>query len=208
MKSYLSLVLAACVLASGGGAARQQAAAPSCDVDRAHLLALDETRFDQDMAGGWRELSSRPGCTLAAADLLRDYRQAHRSEGGLLAWHEAQLRAFEGQSKEAIVLMEAARNPAQADRAGWNLYVDATIAFLRKDRPALERARQALALVPAPVGEGIPPVRDGYMEVDFADGQKRRIRWPPNIDVVEGLLHCFDRPYADAYADACRVRPQ
>jgi hypothetical protein len=124
------------------------------------------------------------------------------------AWHEAQLRAFEGQSKEAIVLMEGARKPAQADRAGWNLYVDATIAFLRKDRPALERARQALALVPAPVGEGIPPVRDGYMEADFADGQKRRIRWPPNIDVVEGLLHCFDKPYGDAYADACRPRPE
>jgi len=208
MKSSLSLVLAACVLTSGGAAARQQTAAPSCDVDRARLLALDETQFDQDMAGGWRALSSRPGCTLAAADLLRDYRLAHRSSAGLLAWHEAQLRAFAGQSKEAIALMEDARKPAQADRAGWNLYVDATIAFLRKDRPALENARRALAQVPAPVGEGIPPVRDGYMEADFANGQKRRIRWPPNIDVVEGLLHCFDKPYEDAYADACRVRPE
>lgn len=207
MKTHLLPVLAACVLTSGGAAARQQGAAPACDVDRARLLALDETQFDQDMAGGWRALSSRPGCDLAAADLLHDYRQAHRSSAGLLAWHEAQLRAFAGQSKEAIVLMEGARKPAQADRAGWNLYVDATIAFLRKDRPALERARRALAQVPPPVGEGIPPVRDGYMEADFADGQKRRIRWPPNIDVVEGLLHCFDKSYSDAYADACRVRP-
>jgi len=77
--------------------------------------------------------------------------------------------------------------------------------FLRHELSS--RPHRQLALVPAPAGEGIPPVRDGYMEVDFADGQKRRIRWPPNIDVVEGLLHCFDKPYGDAYADACRVRP-
>jgi hypothetical protein len=36
------------------------------------------------------------------------------------------------------------------------------------------------------------------MELDFADGQKRKIRWPPNIDVVEG----------EAYRDECRVRPR
>ena len=32
------------------------------------------------MAGGWRALSAKAGCELAAADLLRDYRQAHHSE--------------------------------------------------------------------------------------------------------------------------------
>jgi hypothetical protein len=54
----------------------------------------------------------------------------------------------------------------------------------------------------------MPPVVDGYMALDFGDGQKRKIRWPPNIDVVEGLQHCFDKPYAEAYRDECRVRPQ
>jgi hypothetical protein len=171
------------------------------------LLALDETRFDQDMSGGWRALASKPGCDLAAADLLRDYRQVHRNEAGLLYWHEAQLRASAGQSKEAIALMERARKPAEADRAGWNLYVDATIAFLRKDRPALDNARSKLAAVQPPIGKDVPPVIDGFMEVDMADGQKRKMRWPPNIDVVEGLANCFNKPYGDAYADQCRVRP-
>jgi hypothetical protein len=29
------------------------------------------------------------------------------------------------------------------------------------------------------------------------------MRWPPNIDVVEGLVRCVGRPYAEAYG-ACR----
>jgi predicted NUDIX family NTP pyrophosphohydrolase len=178
----------------------------SCEYDRARLLALKEAQFDQDMAGGWRALANRAGCELAAADLLRDYRKAHRNEAGLLVWHEAQLRAFAGQSREAIALMNKSRQPAKTDRAGWNPYVDATIAFLRRDRPALEKARAKLASVPPPPGADMPPVIDGYMELDFADGQKRKIRWPPNIDVVEGLLHCFDKPYVEAYRDECRVR--
>jgi len=178
----------------------------ACDVDRTRLLALDETQFDQDMSGGWRALAAKPGCNLAAADLLRDYRQAHRNEAGILYWHEGQLRAFAGQSQEAIALMERSRKPAAADRGGWNPYVDATIAFLRKDRAALDNARLKLAAVQPPIGKGAPPVIDGFMEVDFADGQKRKIRWPPNIDVVEGFVHCFDKPYGAAYASECRLR--
>lgn len=39
------------------------------------------------------------------------------------------------------------------------------------------------------------------------DKSKRRIRWPINIDVVMGLECCFDKPYVEAYSDACRVNP-
>jgi len=170
------------------------------------MLALDENQFDQDMSGGWRALSSTPGCELAAADLLRDYRQAHGDDWGLLYWHEAQLRAFVGQYKEAIALMKHSYMPA--DKADWNAYVDATIAFLRKDSDALKRAREKLTAVPPPVGVGVPPVIDGYMEAEFDDGSKKRIRWPINIDVVEGLENCFDKTYAEAYKDVCRLRKQ
>jgi hypothetical protein len=67
---------------------------------------LKEAQFDQDIAGGWRALANRAGCGLAAAALLRDYRKAHRNGAGLLVWHEAQLRAFAGQSRQAAALME------------------------------------------------------------------------------------------------------
>src|SRR4051794_36183667 len=52
----------------------QAAATTGCYDDRAALLALDQKAFDQDLAGGWRAVAASPGCELAAADLIRDYR--------------------------------------------------------------------------------------------------------------------------------------
>jgi len=176
----------------------------SCAYDRARLLALSEQQFDQDMAGGWRALSSIPGCTLVAADLLRDYRELHQKNSGLLFWHEAQVRANAGQYSKAIALMKKAYKPAKEDRAGWNPYVEATIAFLRRDKAGLKQARLALAGVQPPAGPGIPPVIDGYMEVEFSDGSKKKVRWPLNIDVVEGLENCFNKSYAEAYSVGCQ----
>lgn len=200
----LTILLAGIVATFASTASAQEADTERCPHDRARLLALDERQFDQDLSGGWRQLSNMPGCTLVAADLLRDYQQTRNTNSGLMFWHEAQLRANAGQYLEAIALMKRSYKPANDDKAGWNAYVDATIAFLARDKAALQRARQALSAIPAPVGANVPPVVDGYMEVDFADGVKRKIRWPPNIDVIEGLEACFDKPYAQAYGSACR----
>jgi len=66
-----------------------QAPAAACTYDRAAMLALDEQAFDQDMAGGWRPLSGR-GCHREAADLIRDWRDAHPGRlrrPYLLFWH-------------------------------------------------------------------------------------------------------------------------
>lgn len=178
-----------------------------CDYDRARLLSLEESKFDEDLSGGWRTLASNPGCQAVAADLLRDYRQVHKNESGLLYWHEGQLRAFSGQTQEAIALMEHARPaPGAEDNGGWGPYVEATIAFLRRDKLALDNARLKLAALPPPTGKDASPVIDGFFEVDFGDGKMRKFRWPPNIDVVEGLIQCFDKSYTEAYADTCRVR--
>jgi hypothetical protein len=186
-------------------AGAQEASTPNCAYDRARMLALDEEQFDQYTSGGWRPLSSIPGCGLVAADLLRDYREAHHQSSGMLFWHEAQLRAFAGQYNGAIALMERSYKPVDADEAGWNPYVDATIAFLRQDKAALDKAKSSLAAVrPRPEDKDMPPVIDGYMEMTFADGTKRKVRWPLNIDVVEGLENCFDKPYTEAYENACR----
>jgi hypothetical protein len=203
-KPTLTVLLSCVLVISCRMAGAQEVSPKSCAYDRARLLALDENQFDQDMSGGWRELSSIPGCALVAADLLHDYREAHHKDSGLLFWHEAQVRADAGQYPEAITLMKRAYKPAEEDKAGWNPYVEATIAFLRRDKAAFEQARLKLAAVQPPVGAGIPPVINGYMEAEFADGSKRKIRWPINIDVVEGLENCFDKPYFEAYRDVCR----
>jgi hypothetical protein len=205
MPNQTSTILFSCALLTFSSIVWAQGEpSKKCAYDRARVLALDENQFDQDMSGGWRALTSEPGCALVAADLLHDYREAHSKDSGLLFWHEAQVRAEAGQYSEAIDLMKRAYKPVEKDNAGWNPYVDATIAFLRRDRTALEQARTKLAAVLPPVGAGIPPVINGYMEVDMADGSKANIRWPANIDVVEGLVNCFDKPYEEAYTDVCR----
>lgn len=193
---YAALLLA--VLGADSGAAHAQAPALPCEVDRARLLALDQNKFDQDLTGGWRALAAKPGCELAAADLVRDYRQAHNLDDVILYWHEGQLRAGAGQTDEAAALM--ARSYRTSGSAfGWNEYVDASVAFLRRDRAAFDDAWRRLASLPPAAG-----VKDGYREMLMDDGSKRKVRWPMNIGVVEGLSRCFDKPYREAYGSGCR----
>ena len=168
-------------------------ASTRCDYDRTAMLALDQRAFDQDMEGGWRRLARDPACRIAAADLIRAYREAHGPGGGILYWHEGQLRAGAGQTEAAIALFHQSRNPD--DPFGWDHYVDASIAFLRRDRAALLAARDALARLPRP----------SDFEPRDPQGRPIQLAWPPNLNVVDALVACFGRPYEEAYD--CRPEP-
>ncbi|WP_122464606.1 hypothetical protein [Brevundimonas lutea] len=166
--------------------------AAACDFDRDAMLAMDEQTFDQTPEG-WRSLHGE-GCIDQAAQLIADYRAHTGSEGHMLYWHEGQLRAEQGQSDAAIALLDQARQPA-LDFQGWDHYVDASIAFLNQDRSALEAARERLAATPTP---------DMEMIATLPDGRRVRVPWPPNLNVVDGFVRCFDEPYAVAYRAPCR----
>jgi hypothetical protein len=155
-----------------------------CIFDRAELLALDEHSFDQDMNGGWRAVARHEECTEVAADLIRDYRETRGLTSTILYWHEGQLRAIAGSTDEAIRLFEKSRRVF--DLFGWNLYVDASIAFLKRDKPALLAAREALARLPRP---------EGFKDLVG-------VSWPPNLSVVDRFVTCFGRSYKEAY-DYC-----
>ena len=177
------IILAALLLLTAG------AAVPDCRFDRAAIMDLPQDRFDQDMAGGWRELSTR-GCEREAADLIRDWRNRHRTDSRILTWHEGQLRANIGQTGQAVALFRQSYDPPLEDPGlGWNLYVDGSIAFLNADRAALQTARDRLAVLPRPAG--FAPVG--------ADGKPAAVRWPPNVQVLDGLLRCWGRLYRVAY---------
>ena len=180
-------------------------AATTCSYDKAAMLGLDEEEFDQDLSGGWRAVANTSGCELAAADLLAAYRTQHPKVSAVLAWHEGQLRAMAGQYERAIPLLNQDRKPPGQDLAGWNYYVDATLAFLRQDKPALLNARHQLAAVPYAEGIGLPPLKNGYFEVPGQPGHPAtHMRWPPNIDVVDGLVACFGKSYSEANEKSCR----
>lgn len=160
-----------------------------CSFDRDAVLALDQQAFDQDMNGGWQAIALRgEPCIEVAADLIREYREVHDLEAQILYWHEGQLRAAAGQAEAAIDLFEKARR-SYDDSLGWNLYVDATIAFVKHDRSALLAAREALARLPQP----------GSARLRCEAGSPPDTSWPPNLNVVDMLIACFGQPYMQAY---------
>ena len=179
------------------------AALAECGVDETRLealLALDQQAFDQDFDGGWRPVADALGCEAAAADLIALWR-AHSGQvtsPGILYWHEGQMRAYAGQTEAAIALFDRSRS----DGAEWNLYVDATIAFLDGDRQALEAARAELAThTPS---EEVMAARRQFLadnpQIQVPDGF---VEQPQNLNVVDSLLACFGRTYSEAYGVSC-----
>ena len=165
--------------------------AANCTYDHAQLLAMDYKAFDRD---GWRPLAHTDGCKQAAAELIRDYRESNADlsadDRRSLTWHEGQMRAAFGDYAGAITLLSV-ENPDPAMRD----YAAATVAFLRHDKAALLAARAKLMAEPKP---------DGWDEAAAelkASGET--ILWPLNLEVVDGLILCFDKPYAEAYD--CRI---
>lgn len=170
-------------------AATAAAAAASCEIDsarRAEFLKMPYQQFDQIHGEGWR-IYGEGQCYREAADLIVDY--ILHSRGPLnadnlriLRWHAGQMRALEGEEEAALDFFRASYEPPDAPRRNidWNSYVDATVAFLTKDRTALDAARARLARQ--------TPFENGYY---------------PNLNVVDGFITCFEMPYAEAYSDAC-----
>lgn len=163
-----------------------------CSYDRDRMLSMDLHHFDQDDERGWRSLGAWPACYDVAADLIRAYRRKNGEKSRTLRFHEAQIRAHDGQYQEALELLPSTRND-EPEGFGWNQYVDATIAFLERDREALLQARTELSAIPQPE------------DANFVDpeGNPVDIDWPPNLGVVDRLVECFDRTYEVAYRFGC-----
>jgi hypothetical protein len=179
----------------------------ACTFDEAALIVLPFDKFDQDFADGWRPLAQRPECLPELPHLLATYRAARSADlepdqFSLLEWHEAQLRANLGETEVALDLFARA-GPDEAPgqrREAFGLYREATITFLKRDRDALQSARDRLAALPMP---------DWFLAVVVDSEQKFGLKptWPMNLDVVDGFITCFGRPYSEAYGANCRPRP-
>lgn len=168
-----------------------------CSYDRTAMMAQPTRDFDQTPSG-WRSVAETPGCEAQAADLIKAYRRAnwaaHKpAEIHTSYWHEGQMRAAAGQDQAAIPLLMAGVNPYPLH--GSEIYAQGTIAFLNRDRRSLEDARARLAALP------VPTDWREMQAVYAANGVSQT--WPPNLDILDRLLACFDRPYREAYSD-CR----
>jgi hypothetical protein len=143
-------------------------------------LELSYQDFDQSAGRGWRKIADQRKY-LEAARLIDRY---EKEKKGLQEWqrvnlrfHAGQLYAFADKKEQALARFKTAlvaKEPADSP-IRWNAYVQATIAFLERDRKKLAELREEIA-------KG-PKLRGAV----------------PNLDVVDHLLQYFDEPYSAAY---------
>jgi hypothetical protein len=150
-------------------------------------LDQDYKSFDQDQKSGWRQLAHE-GRFKEVAELIDRYLKRNKSldvsQIVNLHFHAGQLYAFADSYDMAVERFKKAKynpipdvEPAQmkAFFEEWNVYVDATIAFIRKDRMKLLAYRTQMANIP------------------------NISREMSNLDVVDSLIRNFDKPYSEAY---------
>jgi len=127
--------------------------APLLDMDDDELRPLSWHQFDQTQGQFWRALMDA-GRYAEAADLIERYLALHPElaigveaiNGANLHFHAAQCRAFAGDNEAALKHIAIAKHK-QPTPGGllWNDYLDGTAAFLRRDKAALQAARDKLA---------------------------------------------------------------
>lgn len=145
---------------------------PSHEVELQHSLPYEA--FDSREAPfGWRVLSANT-CTDAALALLRSYAAVNSSrltqdQRLEIAFHSGQALALAGRDQESIPYFEEAVS-SQAP-AEWQTYVNATLAFLKRDSVALASARAAYAKI--------------------APSSMR-------LQIIDGFVACPNEPYARA----------
>ena len=154
------------------------------------LLSSNFEDFDQNPETGWRAL---PDCYSDIAELIIAYIARNRSELTedqilILQWHAGQDFALDGNYKSAIEWMEKCfRSGEYYHDVSWNLYVQGTLAFLRKDASTLEKSFVALdALDKSEEGKQTWP------GTEFSSN--------PNTGILSNLMDCMDEPYSIAYS--------
>ncbi|NNF81853.1 MAG: hypothetical protein HKM99_03860, partial [Flavobacteriaceae bacterium] len=138
------------------------------------LMSLSFDEFDQTMDGGWRTYAQNEDYE-TATKLIKIYLEKEGLEPfqlRVLNFHCGQMLALMNENEEAIPHMEASFK-SEEDVMHWNVYVEATIAFLRKDRETFDLKKQEL------------------MEKSvFPDGDS-------NLKVLELLENSFDSTYKE-----------
>jgi len=176
----------------------------NCGVDEDEfyrLMGLPYKEFDQDFRGGWRAIDDKDTCSKVAAHIMKSYLTASKNrfdEHALsVKWHTGQVLAGIDRYEEAQAYFEQAYKAAE-NQADWNLYVDGTIAFIKRDKTALRAARDKLAQIPVP--EALKEVRRKFLKDNpNINMPKGFVDEPANLSVLNQFITCFDKPYSEAY---------
>lgn len=138
------------------------------DAQRERLLALSFDAFDQTNGSGFRLLLDQ-GRHVEAAELIQEYlrkngRSLTEREQVSLNFHAGQLYGIVGDPSRAAPHLRRAlyKNEPTPDGhpAYWNAYVDATRAFITRDRSGLVEARKRMG----DLNEGFHRLVDSFID--------------------------------------------
>jgi len=197
------IVFTALAFAAAAHSQTPQKSTAECGVKPSKYFDMSFREFDQTEGKGWREIKDQPGCDLAAADMIAQFREWMVDNAAGLDWHEAQGRAMAGQNDKALELFRRylafeKSKPAEHRSDENILKAEATVAFMEGDLNRLRDVRARLVVLPKPDGfdQGIARFKERYPNATPPT-------WPLNLGVVDGLIKCFGKPYAEAYGE-CR----
>ncbi len=185
-----TLALCGCATA-GSEPIAQQTQALQCKLTQADLVAnrsLTWQKFDQqfdlqnEYQTTWRSLMQRK-CFDEAVVAYTDYLAWGPIPAGerwqtTARFHLGQSLAHAGRNAEAARVIATARRETEVGGLKWNLYVQGTVAFLLRDKAALQAAYAALAAETGPSNA-------------------------TNAGVLAGMMHCWDKPYSEASTLEC-----
>ena len=177
------------------------------EAEHGRLMALDKHSFDQNMEGGWRKIANEGNCYSVAGQLIKDYIDHHnikpQTGSNILFWHVGQMQAYSGQIEDALKYFSMSYDKLADDGTNekeWALYAEGTIAFLKKDRESLIKAKNELAnykMSKAKIAS-INKMKEDNPKIKFPEGYPEKSL---NLIALEGLLRCFDQPYSNAYGN-------
>jgi hypothetical protein len=158
MRTTLAALVFLSVAPSASGSVPPDERGAECpaEVDRTQLALA----YDQFAEKSWRPLQAR-GCADAAVALLTAYDTANQAKltGEQIReihFHAGQTLALARRDAESLPHFEAARGGDEE----WAAYVDATLAFLKRDVAELRRQRERYAMSP----------KSSAMRLTFIDG--------------------------------------
>lgn len=195
-------ILSSCAATENRPTAERFSACGADSDEHNRLMALSIDDFDQDMDGGWRAVAYNDGCDDVAAFLLEDYIAIHdlSPDDGLIFWHAGQTHAGSGNYSRAAEFFrptfDDTLKPGEP-HYDWTLYGRGTLAFIERDRVALERAISEYQDIP--VDEERIAAMKRFAEENNVTFPEEAARKPLNLVALEGLLRCFDEPYSSAY---------
>ena len=98
------------------------------------MYGMDFHTFDQSREG-WRSLPPKEHSKVISGYIRKNRKKLEPEHLKVLNWHLGQSHAVQGNDKMAVRHMQKSKN----DDEQWNRYVDASTAFIKKDKEAFDR---------------------------------------------------------------------